>query len=56
MHTAEITEEFKTFLFALSEKVEHEHFLLFNFQDRTSWREHARVHVLEELSRNALIF
>ncbi len=47
---AKITEEFKTFLrgLPLDKRV-----LLFNLQDRTSWREHARAHAIEELSKQA---
>ncbi len=45
---AEIVEEFKTYLRASKES-----HLLINFQDRTSWKEHARSLAIEELSRNA---
>lgn len=45
-----ITEEFKTFLRSLDPK---EHLVFFNFQDRTSWKEHARSLAIEELSRHA---
>lgn len=47
---AEVSEEFKTFLGSLGGK---EQVLLFNYQDRTSWKEHARCAALEELSRQA---
>ncbi len=43
VHNAKVIEEFKAFLRG-GQKV-----LLFNFQDRTSWKEHARSVVLEEL-------
>ncbi len=44
------TVEFKTFLRALDPK---EHLLFINYQDRTSWKEHARCLAMEELSRQA---
>lgn len=44
-----ITEEFKSFLRSAANKHGH---LLINFQDRTSWREHARCIVLEDLQNN----
>ena len=50
IHQAHVTEEFKTFLHELDAK---ERLLLLNYQDRTSWKEHARCVVLEELSRQA---
>ncbi|MFN0065297.1 MAG: hypothetical protein ACKVOH_03560 [Chlamydiales bacterium] len=53
IHQAEIAEEFKTYLRALILDKKVKCHLIFNFQDRTSWREHARSVVLEELARNA---
>lgn len=50
---AEITKEFKIFLYHVGNKKEGERVLIFNFQDRTSWKEHARALALEELSRKA---
>jgi len=50
INKAYISEEFKTFLRALNKK---EHLLFINFQDRTSWQEHARCVALEEVSRQA---
>lgn len=50
---AEIIEEFKLFLFVVGSKKEGERVLLINFQDRTSWREHARAHAIEEWSKKA---
>lgn len=47
---ASVTEEFKTYLRGLQEKGER--FLLINFQDRTSWKEHARAKALEELQHH----
>lgn len=44
---AKITEEFKAFLRSL--KLNGQKLLLINTQDRTSWREHARSKVLEDL-------
>jgi hypothetical protein len=50
---AVINEEFKTFLHPpLSHKTPFYH-LIINFQDRTSWQEHARSMDLEELSKQA---
>ncbi|NGX62158.1 MAG: hypothetical protein K940chlam9_01652 [Chlamydiae bacterium] len=50
IHRAFITEEFKTFLRSLLLK---ESLLYINYQDRTSWREHARSHAIEGLSSQA---
>ena len=50
INRAHITEEFKTFLRSLSPQ---EHLLFINFQDRTSWKEHARSVAIEELARHA---
>lgn len=50
INDAVIIEEFKTFL---SRDESHQHFLFVNFQDRTSWKEHARSVAIEELSRQA---
>ena len=49
INKAHVTEEFKAFL-SQTNKGEEKRYLLFNFQDRTSWREYARAHTLEELS------
>ena len=50
---AKVLEEFKGFLHAcIDDPIEKKH-LIFNFQDRTSWQEYARSHVLEELQKNA---
>jgi hypothetical protein len=49
INRAEITEEFKNFLRNADKKI-----LYLNFQDRTSWKEHARCLALEELGRQAL--
>jgi hypothetical protein len=46
-----ITEEFKAFLRSLNEGEKAQEFLMFNFQDRTSWREHARAKALEDLQK-----
>jgi hypothetical protein len=45
-----INEEFRTFLHALHA---NERLLFINYQDRTSWKEHARSNAVEELSRQA---
>lgn len=50
INKAYVTEEFKTFLRAMNPK---EHLLFINYQDRTSWKEHARALAIEELSRQA---
>ncbi len=47
---AVITEEFKTFLRSCHPE---ERLLFVNYQDRTSWQEHARSTAIEELSRQA---
>ncbi|MCH9627013.1 MAG: hypothetical protein S4CHLAM2_06470 [Chlamydiales bacterium] len=47
---AVINEEFKTFLRSCNPE---ERFLFVNYQDRTSWQEHARSTAIEELSRQA---
>ena len=49
VNKAFINEEFKAFLRALKESpISHRH-LIINFQDRTSWREHARCSAIEDL-------
>lgn len=50
INKAGVIEEFKGFLRAYA-KEEGRRFLLFNFQDRTSWRDHERCTVLEELQK-----
>lgn len=53
INKASISEEFKAFLRSLKEKNgEVVKLLIFNFQDRTSWREHVRAKVLEDLQKN----
>ncbi len=47
---ANVVEEFKTLLLELDAKKK---LLMINFQDRTSWREHARSLALEDLARQA---
>lgn len=47
VHKAVINEEFKNFLRANEEETGSH--LIFNVQDRTSWKEHARCSVLEDL-------
>ncbi len=49
IHKAYVTDEFRAFVHSLSSNPIISKFLLVNFQDRTSWREHARTAVLEEL-------
>lgn len=48
-----VIEEFTTYLRSLQQKSAREMHLIINLQDRTSWKEHARSHALEELSRQA---
>lgn len=48
IHKADILPEFKTFL--KENGVQNTKHLLFNLQDRTSWKEYARTHALEELN------
>ncbi|MCP5469995.1 MAG: hypothetical protein H7A36_05770 [Chlamydiales bacterium] len=52
VNRAEIAQEFKIYLRALAKEGGQNH-LFINFHDRTSWREHARAKVLEELGRSA---
>lgn len=52
IHKAKITEEFKGFLRSLKSHRTIHQYLLFNFQDRTSWQEHFRALALEELQKN----
>lgn len=47
---ATVIEEFKAFIRSLDQNIGENH-LLFNLQDRTSWREHARCVVLEDLQK-----
>lgn len=54
VHKPIIIEEFKSFLLA-SSNMNGGH-LLFNLQDRTSWKEHARCVALEELQKNPEFF
>lgn len=49
IHKASITDEFKTFVRSLKTHPVVGKLMIFNFQDRTSWREHARTSVLEDL-------
>ena len=50
---AEILEEFKGFLRSYAHDTIEKKHLMFNLQNRTSWREYARCHVLEELQVRA---
>jgi hypothetical protein len=49
IHKSRITEELKGFLRYYSKSQLNRKHLLFNLQDRTSWKEHTRCVVLEEL-------
>ena len=51
INKAQVTEEFKNFLRTLGDsKSPHRH-LLFNLQDRTSWKEYSRCNALEDLQK-----
>lgn len=50
IHKASVIEEFKAFLRSMDPSEGEKH-LIFNLQDRTSWREQARSLVLEELQK-----
>lgn len=49
IHKANILEEFKAFLRASNKSYNTQKCLIFNLQDRTSWREHARSGIIEDL-------
>jgi hypothetical protein len=51
IHKAKVIDEFKAFLKYL--QIHKKKLLLINFQDRTSWREHARCRALEALQNEA---
>lgn len=51
--TANIVDEFKGMLRAYSKNIIEKRHLLFNLQDRTSWKEYSRCNALEELQRQA---
>lgn len=53
IHRVYIAEEYKEFLKTQAMSKERMHHLIVNFQDRTSWKEHARCAALEELSKKA---
>jgi hypothetical protein len=52
IHKAQIKDEFKAFLHNDSKEQSETGYLMINLQDRTSWREHFRSKVLEELQNN----
>ncbi len=51
IHKAQSSEEFKSFLRSLNQDTGAKELLLFNLQDRTNIREHARCAALEELQK-----
>ncbi len=51
IHKAQVSEEFKSYLRALAEDVSAKELLLFNLQDRTNIKEHARSIALEDLQK-----
>ena len=50
---ADVLEEFKGYLRHLISDQKKEKLLIFNFQDRTTWEEHARAKAIEELQNDA---
>ena len=52
INKAAVISEFKGFLHSCREGFHKKHHLLINLQDRTSWREHYRCSVLEELHKH----
>ena len=50
---AEVTSEFEAFLRALASHKRGDQHLMINLQDRTSWEEHARSQVLEQMQSTA---
>ncbi len=54
IHKADVLEEFKGLLRAYSKGRSKQKYLLFNFQDRTSWKEHVRSVTVEELGNQRL--
>lgn len=52
---AQVSDEFKGFLRSLAEQNPAGRHLLFQLQDRTSWKEEGRCHALEEFAKNAEI-
>lgn len=53
INRAEVVGEFRAFMRGLQVEMHGQHHLLFNLQDRTSWKEHARCLVLEKLQNEA---
>lgn len=53
INKALILEEFKGYLRHLVADQKQEKLLIFNFQDRTTWEEHARAKVIEEVQHDA---
>jgi len=52
INKAEMIEEFKTMIRGVSQKEEGQKNLIFNFQDRTLWRDYCRCEVLEGVSKD----
>lgn len=52
IHKANINEEFKAFLYGSAHDHNVNKILLFNFQDRSSWKEHFRSAVVEDLPKH----
>ena len=55
IHKAAVNDEFKAFIYSCSQGAVVRKHLLFNLQDRTSWREHFRCKALEELQDQPLM-
>lgn len=52
IQNCKLNEEFKGFLRSLKKDHANQQILIFNFQDRTSWREHERTALLEDLQKH----
>lgn len=50
IHKAAVNEEFKAFLYGCSHERVINKVLIFNFQDKTTWKEQARSKVIEDIS------
>lgn len=53
INRGEVVEEFMAFLRGLKLEIKGKKFLMFNLQDRTSWKEHIRCILLEDLQKEA---
>lgn len=53
INKAEVSILFETFIQSLRKLEKNQQLLLINLQDRTSWKEHARCHVIEEMPKHS---